>query len=191
MSRRFIPDFNYIPDNLSVINNNTPLCKGIRLGHFLKDATLGNCTIVEKKQIVRNLLPQAVIYRSLKSHKILNGYSFRIAEGIYTAERDEDLSNKEFLLKQSQGLIVTYEVERNGSIDIEKSISVIEHMKIFHLFGKVSLAIDQLNTKTNHAQIVVEMPVIPESYVVLFPRDVITTYNNNLISSNNEIVEPR
>ena len=191
MSRKYIPDFKYLPETLQKIDSRTPLCKGVLLGHFLKDATLQGCDLNQKKQLIRNLMPQAVIYRNLKSHKMLDGYTVKITEGIYTAERDEDLSNKQFLLHQSRGCIVSYEFYKNNEVDLEKTLQVAEYLRIYHLFEKATVSSDEVDPKKRHVQLVIEMPEMNEEYNVKFNRIVVSSYNNNLISSQNEILSPK
>jgi len=188
----YIPDLRYLPDRLTTIDRNTQLAPSIRLSTFLKNNTLDHITdINEKKQIVRNLLPHAHIMRMVRENTSqFADYTLEVVEGVYKAGPEEDITSGSINDLKSKGQAIVYKVVRNGVPNADKTYDFTIWMNIFvKHFGKVYLDYDQYDPSGDLAvQVIIEMPSIPESYNVRFNREVVTTFNNT-VQSTNELIQ--
>lgn len=182
----YIPELQYLPDNLEIINSKTPLAKNVSLGAFLNGVTLEHLSIPERQQIVRNLLPQAQIYKAIRENRtILSGFKLKIVEGIYKKKPDQQLTENGPLDLASQGRRVVYELVGQCGTSSDKTIEAITYLSIFKRnYDKLILDYDTYNPDgTLNVQIIVETPEIPDTYKVSFKLETETLFNNNTYGS--------
>lgn len=191
-----LADPRYNPNfiNPGEISSETKLAPGVAISKFLGaygDRTpFTHITTANKRaQIARNLYLHAELYRSINGNAdFFNDVRLIVSEGIYRGGPMETIGGDN--IKKSDGRIVVYQViDQKGNINLERTFDIAEFLKDNIFFKSITLEYDTYNPDGGlTAQIVVEMPEVPESFDVQFQREVKTVYNSFLFSSN-ELVE--
>jgi hypothetical protein len=182
MSKKYLPDLNYIPDNLTEITPKTLLNKGVSLGVFLPNTDINHITsLEERKQICRNLLPQAHILKYMRNHGLnFSNYRINVVEGLYKKYESQQITNNSILDLQTKGRVVVYELKYDGKPNIDKTVELANNISIFQKhYDKVILDYDNYSKSGElNVQIIITMPQIPSDYNVRFKREYETLYNN-------------
>jgi len=191
MAANYLPDLRFIPDNLPVINSSTKLNTKVSMSRFLKGITLDHITSLEGKvNIARNLLPHAQLIRMVEEDgSEFANYTLEVVEGVYKPGPNEKITLGSINDLKSKGRAVVYELKLNGNTVVEKTDDLAIWIKtFFRNFDKLYLDYDQYDPSgVLNAQIIITTPNIPSSYRVRFKKEVTTTYNNE-VQSTNEIV---
>lgn len=173
MPKNFLPDLQFLPDALEVIDAKTPLCQGVTLGQFTKNTGLDHiATIEEKRQIARNLIPHALILRLIRNNTTkFARHTLVVVEGVYKASPEEQITesdeNHNWLASKGRGVV--YELRTNNKIDLEKTVELVRYLEIyFKFYDKIQLDYDTINEGELNAQIVIQTPEIPTTYDVPF-----------------------
>lgn len=202
----------YDPAGASQILSTTELTKGITLSQFLRgkgdpgklDAAL---TLPQKKQLVRNLIPQAQLVQAVRGNKdIFAGYNLQIVEGVYVkatftlksgnkiTRLPEIFTDDGMLDLRTQGRAVVYEViGPDGTIDVDKTADVAVWMAANIRYDKIILDYDSYEPdfilngeELLNVQIIVIMPPISADFKATFKMETETLYNN--VSQGKEFV---
>jgi hypothetical protein len=191
-----VPDHKYNPNFLdpTSISSGTKLAPGVTIAKFLgaygDRTSFTHITSSEQRaQIARNLYLQAEIYRTINGNlDLFNDVRLIVSEGIYREGPFETVGGDN--IKKQDGRIVVYQVvDREGKIDHEKTFDVAEYWKDYVFYENLTLEYDTYNPDGSlTSQIVVEVPMVPESFSMKFGRNVQTVYNGTLFSKN-ELVE--
>lgn len=197
MSFKYLPDLRYIPDQytaLNQINAGTLLSRSIPLGLFLEQGDIHSqfTTLLERQQLVRNLLPQAEIVRSVrKDQSSFADYSLEVVEGVYKPGANENITTNGIKDLARQGRAVVYELKRNGVVDNDKTFELALWIATYHrTFDRLILDYDTYDPSGQlNAQIIITMPVIPEDYKTTFKREVLTYFNNIQQGGSNELIQ--
>ena len=186
------PVFN--PNKQSSISASTKLGPGVTIAKFL--GAYGDRTAFnhvgsndDRKQIARQLYLQAEMMRVIQGNiELFNDVRLIVSEGIYREGPTETLSGD--TSKKNKGELVYYQViDKNGTIDYEKTFDIAEYWKDFTNFNELRLDYDTYNPDGSlTASIGIEMPTVSETFNVNFKNDVKTFFNNSL-QSNEELVE--
>lgn len=197
-------DPQYDPAGASQILATTELAKGITLTQFLRgkgdagglDAAL---PLPQKKQLVRNLLPQAQLVQAVRGNKdIFAGYNLQIVEGVYVRstvtikQGDKITTSKEVIIGdelldlRTRGRAVVYEViGPDGAIDVNKTVDVAVWLATNIRYDKIVLDYDSYEPdfiigqeELLNAQIIVTMPDIAADFKATFKMETETLYNN-------------
>lgn len=191
MARKYLPDLKYLPDNLTEINSKTLLTKGVSLGVYTPNTDLNHIkSLEERKQIVRNLLPQAHILQYVKNNKsTFSDYRLKVMEGIYKKHPTQKLTGGGILDLQTKGRAVVYELQYNGTPDIDKTVELAYNLLVTQRhFDKIILNYDTYSpTRELNVQLIIIMPEIPSNYNVTFKREFETLYNN--VSFGQELIK--
>lgn len=193
-----VPDQNYNPNFVDVIDSGTKLAPGVSISKFL--GSKGNpCSLTTvskyaedqsaRQQLARNLYLQAELFRSINGNvDFFKDVRLIVVEGVYRGGPTETVAG-ENKLKQDGQFVVYRVVDENGDIDYERTFDLAEYWKDYMHYDKLILEYDNwsIDGKLN-AQVAVQMPVVPESFDVSFKKDIETRYNGQLFSKN-ELVE--
>lgn len=181
----------YNPNLKLDISLSTKLNEGVRVGKFVAarsdPITLAHTTSIEqRKQIARNLLPQADIIQLFYTLKQFDNYNIIVAEGLYKAEETEtnDPNGPKELAKS--GRFVAYEIfdSTSGKIDPGKTFEFAVYLKDNANYESIDLYYDNYDPEGSfNAQIGVTMPTIPTSFTANFKKSVGTFYNGTLQTS--------
>jgi len=180
--------------NPSEISSATKLAPGITIAKFLGaygDRTPFNfiSSATERLQIARQLYLHAELIRSINGNTdFFNNVRLIVSEGIYRGGPEETVAGEN--LKKRTGRTVVYQVvDQKGNIDHDATFDVAEYWKDYVFFEKITLDYDTYNPDGSlTSQIVVEMPVVNETFDVSFGLNIETSFNGEVISRN-ELVE--
>lgn len=197
MSFKYLPDLRYIPDQytaLGQINAGTLLSRSIPLGLFLEQGDISSqfTTLLDRQQLVRNLLPQAEIVRSVRhDQSAFADYTLEVVEGVYKPGADENVTTNGIKDLARQGRAVVYELKRNGIVDNDKTYELALWIATYHrTFDRLILDYDTYDPSGDlNAQIIITMPRIPDDYKTTFKREVITYFNNVQQGGSNELIQ--
>ena len=186
------PVFN--PNKQSSISASTKLGPGVTIAKFL--GAYGDRTAFnhvgsndDRKQIARQLYLQAEMMRVIQGNiELFNDVRLIVSEGIYREGPTETLAGD--TSKKNKGELVYYQViDKNGTIDFEKSFDIAEYWKDYTNFDELRLDYDTYNPDGSlTVSIGVLMPTVDEGFNVNFKNDVKTFFNNSLQSAD-ELVE--
>lgn len=186
------PVFN--PNKQSSISASTKLGPGVTVAKFL--GAYGDRTAFnhvgsndDRKQIARQLYLQAEMMRVIQGNiELFNDVRLIVSEGIYREGPTETLAGD--TSKKNKGELVYYQViDKNGTIDFEKSFDIAEYWKDYTNFDELRLDYDTYNPDGSlTVSIGVLMPTVDEGFNVNFKNDVKTFFNNSLQSAD-ELVE--
>ena len=186
------PVFN--PYKQSSISASTKLGPGVTIAKFL--GAYGDRTAFnhvgsndDRKQIARQLYLQAEMMRVIQGNiELFNDVRLIVSEGIYREGPTETLEGD--TSKKNKGELVYYQViDKNGTIDFEKSFDIAEYWKDYTNFDELRLDYDTYNPDGSlTVSIGVLMPTVDEGFNVNFKNDVKTFFNNSLQSAD-ELVE--
>ena len=186
------PVFN--PNKQSSISASTKLGPGVTVAKFL--GAYGDRTAFnhvgsndDRKQIARQLYLQAEMMRVIQGNiELFNDVRLIVSEGIYREGPTETLAGD--TSKKNKGELVYYQViNKNGTIDFEKSFDIAEYWKDYTNFDELRLDYDTYNPDGSlTVSIGVLMPTVDEGFNVNFKNDVKTFFNNSLQSAD-ELVE--
>ena len=186
------PVFN--PNKQSSISASTKLGPGVTIAKFL--GAYGDRTAFnhvgsnnDRKQIARQLYLQAEMMRVIQGNiELFNDVRLIVSEGIYREGPTETLAGD--TSKKNKGELVYYQViNKNGTIDYEKTFDIAEYWKDYTNFNELRLDYDTYNPDGSlTASIGIEMPTVSETFNVNFKNDVKTFFNNSLQSAD-ELVE--
>ena len=186
------PVFN--PNKQSSISASTKLGPGVTIAKFL--GAYGDRTAFnhvgsndDRKQIARQLYLQAEMMRGIQGNiELFNDVRLIVSEGIYREGPTETLAGD--TSKKNKGELVYYQViNKNGTIDFEKSFDIAEYWKDYTNFDELRLDYDTYNPDGSlTVSIGVLMPTVDEGFNVNFKNDVKTFFNNSLQSAD-ELVE--
>lgn len=193
-----VPDQNYNPNFVDVIDSGTKLAPGVSISKFLgsKGNPCSLSTITKYKedqsarqQLARNLYLHAEMFRSINGNvDFFRDVRLIVVEGVYRGGPLETVAG-ENELKQNGQFVVYRVVDEKGEIDYERTFDLAEYWKDYMHYDKLILEYDKwaVDGKLN-AQVAVQMPVVPVSFDVSFKKDIETRYNGQLFSKN-EFVE--
>jgi hypothetical protein len=181
------PRFN--PQSATEITSKTQLARGISLSQFLYgkgdsgklDPTL---SLEARKQLVRNLLPQANILSRIRDNKdLFKGYNLEVIEGVYIKEPKENITPDGILDLRSQGRAVVYElIGPDGVIDKNKTFDLAVWLSANIRYDKIILDYDEYDPKgqaeDHNVQIIVIMPNISSDFTATFKMETETLFNN-------------
>lgn len=189
----FIPDPKYNPNFISSIKSSTKLGPGITVAKFL--GGLGSRTQLDKlkidtKVMSRQLYLQAEIMRSVTQNKDFDRHRLIVSEGIYLPEPKETVSPESINDYKQTGRAVVYQlIGENGQIDFAKTFDLAVYWKDYINYDKLILDYDSYDPSDKlSCQIIVVMPVCPESFELNYAKEVQTTFNTRL-QSRNELLE--
>jgi hypothetical protein len=191
-----IPDPQYNPQLQSDITLQTKLAKSVPISKFV--SALGDSynldhtkSVEERKQIARNLVPQADVINIFYSLQEFNGYNLVVSEGLYKPYEKEKIDDNSPKGLARSGRFVVYEVydANNGSLSYEKTFDFASYLKDNSNYEKISLYYDTFDPSgKTHAQIGITMPQIPETYQASFNKSIETVYNGR-VQSNSDLLE--
>jgi hypothetical protein len=192
---QFYPDPSFDPTSKVIITPATKLARGITLAKFLggygDKVTLNHLKfMVTKRQLARNLYVHAEIMNTVANNQSeFKDYRLVVAEGVYKRGPEEFVVTGTNYYRES-GRAVVYElIGTNGSVSLAKTFDLAAYWKDIIPFDKLILSYDTFNsTGKLHAQIIVELPTIPEDYKVNFNRRVETHFNMSP-QVTNELIE--
>ena len=186
------PVFN--PNKTGNVSSATKLGPGVTVAKFL--GAYGDRTAFnhvgsndDRKQIARQLYLQAEMMRVIQGNiELFNDVRLIVSEGIYREGPTETLAGD--TSKKNKGELVYYQViDKNGTIDFEKSFDIAEYWKDYTNFDELRLDYDTYNPDGSlTVSIGVLMPTVDEGFNVNFKNDVKTFFNNSLQSAD-ELVE--
>ena len=186
------PVFN--PNKTGNVSSATKLGPGVTIAKFL--GAYGDRTAFnhigsndDRQQIARQLYLQAEMMRVIQGNtELFNDVRLIISEGIYREGPTETLAGD--TSKKNKGELVYYQViDKNGTIDFEKSFDIAEYWKDYTNFDELHLDYDTYNPDGSlTVSIGVLMPTVDEGFNVNFKNDVNTFFNNSLQSAD-ELVE--
>ena len=187
----------YNPENQEVITSATKLGPGITIAKFLGaygDRTPFNHIEFDalRRQTARNLYLQAEAMRTINGNtNIFNDVRLIVSEGLYKRNPIGDALDT-IMEEKAFGQLVYYQViGRNGKIDFEKTFEVAEYWKDYINFDTLYLDYDTYNPDGSlTAQIGLKFPKVTETFDVNIPYNIVTWFNNNLMSRD-ELVEIR
>lgn len=179
MEKRF--DIN----SYEVVIPNTLLTHGISFSQFIFgkgnpakfDVTM---SLSDKKQILRNLLPQAEFVRRIRTdNDQFKNYNIEIVEGLYTKEPEEIITTDGILDLRTKGRAVVYElVGPNGAVDLDKTFDLATWIVKNISYDKLILDYDDYDPSEElNAQIILVMPEIPTTMEATYKMEVETLYN--------------
>lgn len=177
----FLPDLRFSPEQLTSIDTNTRLADGVTVGTFCNGITLSHIpNLLERKQLVRNLLPHAHIIQNIRANtNILKDYRMVVVEGLYKPGVEEQLTEGGQKDLATKGRSIVYELRKNGITDPEKTYDLVTHLATyFDIYDRLTLDYDVYFEGELNAQIIIDTPEIPSDYEVKFKREVKTFFNN-------------
>ena len=195
-TRKIVVEKKFDINNYEVIIPQTLLENGVAFSQFIygkgSPARFDpSINLEERKQILRNLLPQAQFLKRIRSNNDeFKSYNVEIIEGIYSKEIFEDGSEETLtadgiLDLRTKGRAVVYEVVGpDGVVDPDKTFELATWIAKNLHFEKMILDYDKFDPSgTLNAQIVLIMPEIPATYQATYNREVETRYNNKVQDS--------
>ena len=182
------PKFN--PNNATEITTSTMIARGISLSQFVfgkGDSGKINpgLSLDGRKQLVRNLLPQADLVKRIRDNKdIFKGYNIEIVEGVYLKEPKEQITPDGILDLRSQGRAVVYElIGQNGIINRDKTFDFAVWLSANIRYDKIILDYDEYDPvgqgEDPNVQVIVIMPIINSDFTASFKMETETLFNNN------------
>lgn len=187
----FLPDLRFSPEQLESIDTSTKLADGITVGTFCNGITLKHIpNLLERKQLVRNLLPHAHIMQNIRANQnILKDYRLVVVEGLYKPGVEEELTPDGQKDLATKGRSIVYELRKNGITDNEKTYDLVTHLTTyFDIFDRIVLDYDTYNQGELNAQIIIDTPEIPSTYKVNFKK-VVKTFFNNQEQASGELID--
>lgn len=177
----YLPDLKYIPDALTSITPKTLVAKGVPLSLFLNGTTLSHIPSIEdRKQLVRNYMPQAHIFNLIKNNvSQFSNYRLVIEEGLYKYTDNQKVVEGSALWLQSKGRQVVYTLSLNGKQDTKTLVSVAEYLGwACKFYDEIAISADNINPNGKlHLEIIVTVPEIPNDYNVRFKNKIKSIYN--------------
>lgn len=186
------PVYNPEQHDPAQITSKIKLAKGISIATFLGYGapSLGHIGSAEQRaQVARNLLLHADIMNMVNADKdFFRDVRIKVSEGLYAAGPTETIAGDNLL--KADGRMIGYQVINGfGKLDLERTFDVAVYLKDNARFKRLVLDYDTYNPDGSlTATILVEFPMIPPSYDVVFKQDIQTQYNGTLFS-NKELVE--
>lgn len=180
----------YDPIGASQILTTTKLTNNITLSRFLRGKgdpgkLDPSFNLDQKKQLVRNLIPQAQLVDAIQGNKDqFAGYNLQIVEGVYVKEPKEVITSGGILDLRTQGRAVVYEViSPEGVIDPQKTVDLAIWIANNIRYEKIILDYDsyeptEFSEEVLNAQIIVIMPEISADFKATFKMEVETLFNN-------------
>lgn len=148
-------------------------------------------------QIARNLVLHAHILQSIVGNDEYQQHRLVVSEGIYEPNPKFDIAGNYIgerpsgiLKKRRTGEAVVYQlINRDGMTDPVKTFDLAVYWKDYIGYDKLTLDYDTFDPDGSlTCQIVVETPVVPESFEVSYKYDIETRYNGEL-QTKNELLE--
>lgn len=203
---KILLDPKYDPTGKS-ITSKLKLGPGISMAKFL--GARGSRTQIKKlyndgfngapdlNQIARNLVLHAHILQSIVGNVEYEQHRLVVSEGIYEPNPKFDIAGNYIgekpsgiLKKRRTGETVVYQlINRDGMTDPVKTFDLAVYWKDYIGYDKLTLDYDTFDPDGSlTCQIVVETPVVPESFEVSYKYDIETRYNGEL-QTKNELLE--
>lgn len=193
-----VPDQNYNPNFVDVIDSGTKLAPGVAISKFLgSKGNPSSLSTIDKyktdqsarKQLARNLYLHAEHFRMINGNiDFFKDVRLIVVEGVYRGGPTETVACENDL-KQKGQFVVYRVVDEKGDIDYERTFDLAEYWKDYAQYDKLILEYDKWSTDgVLNAQVAIQIPEVPETFDVSFAKDVETRYNGQLFSKN-ELVE--
>lgn len=186
----FLPDPLYNPEKEKVITAGTLLAKGIAIGKFLggrgEKTNLNHLTSAEKRQVARNLAPQAEAMRMInvnegafKHHRLI------VVEGLYKKGAQEVLQPGSLNSLATQGRVVVYQLlGLDGTPDIAAMFDLAVYWKDNIYYDQIILDYDKFDPSGRlEGHVILVMPNFSSNFQATYKREVKTLFNGNLQSA--------
>jgi len=191
-------DPRFDPASADQILSTTSIARGVTLSQFLygkgdKGKLDPAFRLEEKRQLVRNLIPQANLVRSIQDNQdLFKGYNLEIIEGVYFKESTEAIAADGMLDLRSNGRAVVYEViSPEGIIDKDKTFDLAVWLATNIRYEKIILDYDELDPSGGgediNVQIIVIMPMVAPDFTAEFKMETETLFNN--VSQGKEFIK--
>ena len=187
---QFIPAANYNPENAKVIVAGLPIAKGVTIGRFLggkgEKSNMNHLTQAQRRQVARNLTPQAEAVRMIN----VNDGQFKnsrliVVEGLYKKGPSETLVSGSLNSLAVDGRVVVYQLlDLNGKPDISRMFDLAVYWKDNIYYDEVILDYDKFDpTGSLSAHVILVMPNFDSSFKATYKTKVKTLFNGNIQSA--------
>jgi len=187
----YLADPVYNPNFVTDFTSATKLGRGITMGKFLGSRGTRTQLIqltTDIPQLARNLYLHAELLTNAKKNPDFGTVRITVSEGVYLPAINETPSGVNKL--KVDGRAVVYQViNKKGKTDIPKTYDLANYWKDYADYDRLSIDYDTYDPSGElTAQLVVEMPMVPETFDLQF-KSAIDTYYNGELQSKNELIE--
>ena len=189
----FLVDPVYNPNFQSTISSSTKLAPGITCAKFL--GGLGSRLQIERLSIdlhlmARQLYLQAEVMKKVQSSGLFTDHRLIVSEGLYKPAPGETCTTNSINDYKQTGRAVVYQLlDKKGNIDISKTFDLAVYIKDYCFFEKITLDYDTFDPNgIPSCQLVVLMPMANVNFDLTFTKNIETSFNGTLLSTN-ELVE--
>jgi hypothetical protein len=188
---KFIPSALYNPENAKIINSGLKLAKGVPLAKFLagkgERVTLNHLTSTQKRQVARNLSPQAEAVRliNVNQGKFKNSRLI-VVEGLYKQGASEQLQANSLNQLATNGQVVVYKLlNLDGKQDIAGMFDLAVYWKDTIQYDQLILDYDKFDpTGKLEAHVIIVQPNMPSNFDTKYKKQIKTLFNGNVQSAN-------
>lgn len=188
---KYMPSSLYNPENANVISAGLKLAKGVSLARFLggkgEKTNLNHLTAAERRQVARNLSPQAEAVRRIN----VNGGKFKdkrliVVEGLYKQGTAEKLEADSLNQLATNGQVVVYQLlGLDGRPDIPGMFDMAVYWKDNIQYDQLILDYDKFDpTGKLEAHVIVVQPNMPADFNTKYKKQIKTLFNGNVQSAN-------
>jgi len=188
---KYMPSSLYNPENAKVINAGLKLAKGVPLAKFLggkgEKTNLNHLTAAERRQVARNLSPQAEAVRRIN----VNEGKFKdkrliVVEGLYKQGAAEKLEADSLNQLATNGQVVVYQLlGLDGRPDIPGMFDMAVYWKDNIQYDQLILDYDKFDpTGKLEAHVIVVQPNMPVDFDTKYKKQIKTLFNGNVQSAN-------
>lgn len=188
---KYMPSSLYNPENAKVITAGLKLAKGVPLAKFLggrgEKTNLNHLTASERRQVARNLSPQAEAIRRIN----VNGGKFKdkrliVVEGLYKQGAAEKLEADSLNQLATNGQVVVYQLlGLDGRPDIPGMFDMAVYWKDNIQYDQLILDYDKFDpTGKLEAHVIVVQPNMPADFDTKYKKQIKTLFNGNVQSAN-------
>jgi hypothetical protein len=192
-----MPSALYNPENAKIINSGLKLAKAVPLAKFLagkgERVTLNHLTSAEKRQVARNLSPQAEAMRliNVNQGKFKNSRLI-VVEGLYKQGAAEKLETGSLNQLATNGQVVVYKLlNLDGKQDIAGMFDLAVYWKDTIQYDQLILDYDKFDPTGNlEAHVIVVQPNMPSNFDTRYKKEIKTLFNGN-VQSASSLVETK
>lgn len=188
---KFMPSSLYNPENAKVINAGLKLAQAVPLAKFLggkgEKTNLNHLTAAQRRQVARNLTPQAEAVRRIN----VNEGKFKdkrliVVEGLYKKGAAEVLESDSLNQLATNGQVVVYQLlSMDGKPDIPGMFDLAVYWKDNIQYDQLILDYDKFDpTGKLEAHVIVVQPNMPADFNTKYKKQIKTLFNGNVQSAN-------
>lgn len=188
---KFMPSALYNPENAKVINAGLKLAKAVPMAKFLggkgEKTNLNHLTAAQRRQVARNLSPQAEAVRRINTNEgKFKNKRLVVVEGLYKKGSTEVLIRNSLNQLATNGQVVVYQLlGLDGKPDIAGMFDLAVYWKDNIQYDEIILDYDKFDPSGKlEAHVIVVQPNMPANFDTKYKNGIKTLFNGNVQSAN-------